>query len=335
MTGNEGAGLDVRYPHVRFGPRPGKSQLGVARVPTLDGATYQARFALKYDRCQWAEVIIPTGYDRRKEALMAGKTLLRKPVKGKRLLAKEAEKKQKTLNRDIGEAKRSKVKDQLAGHALVDQPEAAKHSAFPKIDGSLTPPGTYFRINTKEKTLTSLVTIMPSGLFVAWSNCGRCHEYFTICRCQGGITAPRSVEYIFDSVTAQVAGDEWDYSHPNYSGSLTKAQREKRQSISERRYVTGRYDFSKKPEAPKAPTAPPSKPKKLLKKRAASEVMTGDNLDLGKLNAAAADDAQDATKELRKLLKKASGSTTPEPETPKAPPRPKTPVKKPLLRKRK
>lgn len=71
----------------------------------------------------------------------------------------------------------------------------------------------------------SMMSVMPDGTRVAWSNCGRCSQYVGKCQCRDGVAAPRSVEYCYDRSVAALKKEEWDHKHPNYYGSLLSAQR--------------------------------------------------------------------------------------------------------------
>lgn len=67
------------------------------------------------------------------------------------------------------------------------------------------------------------------GTKVSFDLCGYCSQHVKHCACRRGPTVPRAVEYIWDSDKAHHNGEEWDMSHPDYSGSLT--HRENRSTL--------------------------------------------------------------------------------------------------------
>lgn len=138
-----------------------------------------------------------------------------------------------------------------------------------------------------------LTTVMPNGLRIGWSRCGGCRNEFHHCKCVGGVRAQRSVEYIYDRIVAEMAGEEWSIWHPNYRGSFTRKDRERAQQKWEARITRG--------VAPIRPTKPAEPTKKRLRK--ASERVDLDNLDMGALDKAAKKSADKATKQLRRLVK--------------------------------
>lgn len=182
-----------------------------------------------------------------------------------------------------------------------------------KIDESMMFKNTYFQVEKSTKKITALATFMPDDLIVGWSNCGGCHEYFSLCTCKTGLKAPRSVEYIYDKTTARLAGQEWDYRHPNYKGSLTKAVREQRAHRSSDRIVRKNITIRRPEDEEAAPlakkpltkrTAAPVEtpaPKKVLKK---TKALKGGEVDFSQLNKEADEVATDALSSISKSLKK-------------------------------
>jgi hypothetical protein len=106
---------------------------------------------------------------------------------------------------------------------------AAKAPAvYPKLYAPLCPPNTYFRVVKKTGFPRSLVTVMPDGLHVVHFTCGACSALSIFnCKCRRGLTVPRSVEFIYDQITALKKGEEWGFHHPDYSGSLRRAEAER------------------------------------------------------------------------------------------------------------
>lgn len=74
-------------------------------------------------------------------------------------------------------------------------------------------------------SFVSMMSVMPDGTRVAWSNCGRCSQHVGNCQCRDGVAAPRSVEYCYDRSVAALEHEEWSHKHPNYYGSLLSNQR--------------------------------------------------------------------------------------------------------------
>lgn len=94
-------------------------------------------------------------------------------------------------------------------------PTDQQQDGWPKVDSRVLP-GTFYRYNTSSNRVTSLVTIMPSGLVIGWDSCGRCKQYFRYCSCKAGIYHPRSVGSIRGSEDRP--GD----SGPTIAGSYVK-----------------------------------------------------------------------------------------------------------------
>ena len=92
---------------------------------------------------------------------------------------------------------------------------------------------TYVILDENENFIQCL-TVMPDGLYVAWTTCGSCATQVNVCKCPGGFVAVRSIEYIHDQTVAKLAGEEWGVGHQNYLGSL-KAARARQFSAANRR----------------------------------------------------------------------------------------------------
>lgn len=122
------------------------------------------------------------------------------------------------------------------GCVMVDPKTAPSSPMFFRFNPDRTVPTSYYRFDKTKKRVTAVVSVMKDGLHVAWDTCGACFNYLHLCRCPNGISASRSVEYIFDSTNAILAGEEWSIHHPNYRGSLTAKQREREQKAREARY---------------------------------------------------------------------------------------------------
>jgi hypothetical protein len=120
---------------------------------------------------------------------------------------------------------------------VEDQPDDA-----PPL--GVVPPGTVYRVDKRSGEFQCLVTVMPNNLSVAWDNCGSCHTHVRICQCRSGVQVERSVEYIYDQITALVNGEEWDHTHRHYRGSLVNAAREAR------RVAAGPRTFARLTEPP-------------------------------------------------------------------------------------
>lgn len=73
----------------------------------------------------------------------------------------------------------------------------------PVVDLDKVPPNTYYRIRNDGQYV--FVTIMPDGLYVGWDNCERCHNIVSGCKCDKGIEAPKSVQYIYSKRVDRIA----------------------------------------------------------------------------------------------------------------------------------
>lgn len=169
---------------------------------------------------------------------------------------------------------------------------------------------TYFSVDKKTFKPNGIITEMDDGLLVAWTGCGRCHSHWSQCKCPDGLMAERAIEYIYDHTRANLAGEEWNYNHPNYQGSMTAKLRQERLQRSERQR------FTAVPVTHTAPTPAPRKrlrkavdtvseppaPRRLRKASTADRVMTRDGLDHKALDSAANSEAKALTHALSKKL---------------------------------
>jgi hypothetical protein len=162
-------------------------------------------------------------------------------------------------------------------------PLAMAPSIYPPVYQPMVPPNTYYRVVKETGRPACMVTVMPDDLHVAWFTCGVCAALdIHLCRCKRGITAGRSVEYIFDSIVAQLAGEEWGLNHPKYPGSLHQAERDR---------------------APRRDIVMPARPD--VPRTAVQATQTGQragvavqDLDMAVINAAAATDADEQVSDL-------------------------------------
>ncbi|MGB4951015.1 MAG: hypothetical protein WBO55_10325 [Rhizobiaceae bacterium] len=113
--------------------------------------------------------------------------------------------------------------------ALVKTADRPDHIAYKPLDKEYQLPDTYYVVERATRLPVAYVTQMPDGLIVAWSGCRQCHRNNRRCICKG-ISVCRSVEYIYDKTAAAVAGEEWNFLHPNYNGSITGKAAAKRQA---------------------------------------------------------------------------------------------------------
>jgi hypothetical protein len=197
----------------------------------------------------------------------------------------------------------------------------AFHSENVMVDPKDTPillrpggniPQTYVTVNKSTKQMVHLTTVMPDGLHVAWSTCGTCHRYFSHCSCKGGLSVSRSVEYIYDTTVARLAGEEWTINHPNYRGSTTRAQRE---AVAARSSVVATNVRPITPPHPQKPVSGQSgasdgvSGKRRLRRNgeapATAPAQQVVEPDLAKMNAGAKADAESLTKTMKRVLKKA------------------------------
>lgn len=123
-------------------------------------------------------------------------------------------------------------KDPRFPHLLLVPASADPQQPYlPKLNPELNfMDATFYRFNPKTKSVETLVTVMPDGTHVAWWICFTCKQDVKWCKCTRGVVVCRSVEYIWDQDMAQIAGEDWNVSHLNYTGSLRKAYRSKHAS---------------------------------------------------------------------------------------------------------
>lgn len=164
---------------------------------------------------------------------------------------------------------------------------------MPKISKYITP-GT-FRKKYSDGKSNSFTTVMPNGLHVGWDTCGKCLEWVGVCRCPEGVMCPRSVEYIYDHITAELAGEEWTYNHPRYKVGSVHAMR----------YGQANND-NKRLSMPK--TSSGSGERKLLTKPFKSEPLPEEAFDGAKLRKVAEGLAKDAEVDVNRKLKKLEGA---------------------------
>jgi hypothetical protein len=126
-------------------------------------------------------------------------------------------------------------------------------ATYPRLDSGYNIPMTAYRVELTGK-VRCLVTTMPDGLRLAWDTCGGCKNYFMLCRCRDGVRTNRAIEYIHDWIVARMAGETWDWTHPNYLGSLSRAEREARRDAPYRLVQVPRQ------VAPPSPTPGDDKP---------------------------------------------------------------------------
>lgn len=229
---------------------------------------------------------------------------LTKPKQGKKRLGKRS---------TLPTYTPTKVGTYKGEYDLVAPSKRPDHSAYPKFNPKRVPPDTYYAVERDLRKPMQLMTVMPDGLAVGWSNCGNCHGWWGLCSCPGGIVCPRSVEYIYNKTVARLAGEEWDWQHPNYKGSLTLEARRKHQErleskgrgVAAARTVTA--STQKPAKAPKkslrrsgvasTPEAP-SRPSRALRKAAvpdaaASAAITDKGVDSKAIHKAATDSQGD------------------------------------------
>lgn len=175
-------------------------------------------------------------------------------------------------------------------YTLIDT--SVEGDGYPRVS-RFVPPGTMRKVFNDKRPVHSFVTVMPDGLRVAWDICGYCASWVGCCTCANGVSAPRSVEYIYDSTVASMAGEEWTPNHPNYK--LGTIQQMRRSGTSSTRL-----------RMPKQNTSGES-PKKLLKKTS-SEPLPEEAFDSEKLRKVAKGLAKKAETSLNQKLKKMEGA---------------------------
>lgn len=179
---------------------------------------------------------------------------------------------------------------------------------------------TYYRFNPETKIVESMVTVMPDGLSVAWWLCRICKQDVKYCKCARGVSVCRSIEWIYDKTVAHMAGQEWDINHLNYSGSLTRAYRERnlprvpdwergRNVTTAEERAAARAAQGPRPLKPAgggskalSPTKGVLKPTQRPARKGLAPKVDLEKLDLADLGDAAADEAADLTAQVRKAL---------------------------------
>lgn len=201
---------------------------------------------------------------------------------------------------------------------LVPVGKHPDHKAYPKVNLERCPADNYYAVEPKFRKPMQMVTVLPDGLCLGWAHCGECKAWWVRCACTNGLSCPKSVEYIYDKHQAEAAGEEWNYLHPNYQGSLSRVAREKRQKALETRGRGGRSippatrptETGSKRLRKRGATTTPEPPRKTLRKAStkrtdSSSVITERGVDSKALDAAAKGQATDLNKQ---VLAQAQGS---------------------------
>ena len=87
----------------------------------------------------------------------------------------------------------SDVIDTVVGCRLV--PIGNRKSHYVSVQSNVLA-DTFYRVTEATDTVRALVTIMPSGLRVAWDTCGKCHHHVAQCACKSGVYHPASIGWI-------------------------------------------------------------------------------------------------------------------------------------------
>ena len=190
---------------------------------------------------------------------------------------------------------------------VADRPD---HAAYPKVNLTRCPADNYYAVEPNLRKPMQMVTVLPDGLCLGWAYCGECKAWWGKCVCSNGISPPRSVEYIFDKHQAQAAGEEWNYLHDNYRGSLSRNARLKRQKALEGRGRGGRRiepaqatTTASKRLIKRGSTTDTQPPRKTLKRASttrtdSSSVITERGVDSKALDAAAKGQATDLNQQV-------------------------------------
>lgn len=70
-----------------------------------------------------------------------------------------------------------------------------RQDGWPKTQPGILP-NTYYRIDNKTGNLRCMVTVMPTGLRLAWDMCGKCHDTVARCLCRSGVYHGSSIGFI-------------------------------------------------------------------------------------------------------------------------------------------
>lgn len=187
---------------------------------------------------------------------------------------------------------------------LVPLTKAPSHPFFPTLNKLAVVPNTFYRFDKTQKQVMTFVTEMPDGNYVAWWSCRSCAGHLSQCSCPNGIVTPRSIEYIYDKSNAELNGEDWSVNHPNYGGSITKSIRGQ---------IKATWEATGSGRKLEVITPPKSKSKRTMKRSGEVHTPTPDitkNLDMGKVDIAAAKGADDMTAELTRRLTGSSSKRT-------------------------
>lgn len=176
-------------------------------------------------------------------------------------------------------------------YTLVDT--SVEGDGYPRVS-RFVPPGTMRKVFNDKRPVHTFMTVMPNDLRVAWDICGYCVNWVGCCTCTNGVSAPRSVEYIYDSIVAEMAGEEWSPSHPNYR--IGTIQQMRRSGASSSRLRMPKISDTEE------------RPKKLLSKKTSSEPLPEEAFDNEKLRKVAKGLAKKAETSLNQKLKKMEGA---------------------------
>lgn len=98
------------------------------------------------------------------------------------------------MARKILRTKSQEIPEDIEGCRLIPLDKGKPH--FTKIQDNVLP-NTYYRVEIDdEDRLRAMVTIMPTGLRVAWDNCGKCKQHISHCKCSSGAYHPSSIGWI-------------------------------------------------------------------------------------------------------------------------------------------
>lgn len=174
-------------------------------------------------------------------------------------------------------------------HVLVALDKAPYHPRFPLINPDLgLPETTTFYRMTKAGKFECMVSIDAGDLHLAWDQCGSCGARVTRCRCPKGSTPPRAIVWC---CTGAATNWEGTATYRQYEATLGTAPTSRTRS-----------SVATKPATPAPTPAAAQKPAQPATGMVA-DLDRGD-LDLGAVAEAAQKEADEATRKVRKVIRR-------------------------------
>lgn len=192
--------------------------------------------------------------------------------------------------------------DSIEGCVLVPLNQRKPH--YPLVQSNVLP-NTYYRVVKDEDRVRALVTVMPDGSKVAWDSCAKCYGHVTLCACKDGMYHSRSISWIRATCDVNYPSERvTDYSM-YYDPFMRKEGRtDIRVSIGRSPADVPSSTPRRKSKAVDPEPLPPVKEAKVKPRKAKPGLTDADieNLDMAALNKAAAEQAKDVTRKVRRTI---------------------------------